>query len=222
MRQRFFGTYRCSRTGQFGTMEPMSTPAEILEYWFGANPHDAAACNEAQSKLWWGKSAKTDSEIAERFGETLASACKGELDEWADDPESCAALIVVLDQFSRVIHRDTPGMFEQDDRAQALTLRMLESGAIEKLHPIQRSFVLMPLMHSESEGLQDRGVEAFATLAQAVPEDARKPFDSFHKYAIQHRDIVARFGRFPHRNENLGRESTPEELAFLEQPNSRF
>ena len=200
----------------------MSEHAEILEYWFGPNPHDAAACNEAQSKLWWGKSAKTDTEIAERFGETLARAGRGELDDWAEDPTSCAALIVVLDQFSRVIHRDTPGMFEQDDRAQALALRMLESGAIDELHPIQRSFVLMPLMHAESEGLQDRGVEAFAALAQAVPEEIRKPFDNFHQYAIQHRDIVARFGRFPHRNANLGRESTPEELAFLEQPNSSF
>ncbi len=199
----------------------MASAEEILEYWFGSHT-DPSAVNESMSKLWWGKSPETDRDCEERFGATLAQASAGELDAWSAEPASCTALIIVLDQLTRMLHRDTARMYENDARALALTTRMIDSGQDARVPAIRRVFIYMPLMHAESVEAQDRGVDVYAKLAEAVPESAREPFTKFHGYMVLHRDIVARFGRFPHRNGILGRDSTPEELEFLQQPNSSF
>lgn len=200
----------------------MTTPDEVIAYWFGPDA-DPATVAAAKSKLWWGKSEETDREILERFGPSLERAAAGELDAWCETPRGTLALIIVLDQFSRVIHRGTGRMFENDARAQGLCTGLLDREADRALPPIHRVFAYMPLMHAETVDLQERGVQAFERLAdEADAEASKETFANFVKFAVMHRDIVARFDRFPHRNALLGRASTPEELEFLEQPNSSF
>jgi uncharacterized protein (DUF924 family) len=131
-------------------------------------------------------------------------------------------LILLLDQLPRAIHRGTPAAFGQDAKARKLAEQGLESGADKLLRPIECLFFYLPLEHSEVLADQDRSVELFRELAASVPEAYRETFAAFIDYAVRHRNVIAEFGRFPHRNQILGRESTPEEKAFLEQPGSSF
>jgi uncharacterized protein (DUF924 family) len=193
----------------------MSTPEAVLEFWFPADPRRANA-------LWWGKDAALDAEIRERFGPTLRAARAGELDAWAEAARGRLALIVVLDQMSRNIHRDSPEAFAADERARALTLTGLERGHDRELRPIERLFFYLPLEHSEALADQQRCVELMGALASEVEDAEREQFVGFVDYAVRHRDIIERFGRFPHRNAVLGRESTAAELEFLTQPGSSF
>ena len=128
----------------------------------------------------------------------------------------------MLDQLSRNMFRDTPGMFAQDSRALAAARGAVKQGVDRQLPRDPRTFLYMPLMHSEDAAVQARCVELFAAMADEYEGAQQKPVRRTLKYAVMHRDIVARFGRFPHRNSVLGRESTAEELAFLKQPNSSF
>jgi uncharacterized protein (DUF924 family) len=132
------------------------------------------------------------------------------------------ALIVLLDQFSRHIHRDTPRAFAQDPVAQKIAVEGVENGADRQLIPAQRTFFYLPFEHAEDLELQRLAVRCFDGLARTVPEARRREYESFLDYARRHRDIVGRFGRLPHRNEILGRASTPEEIEFLKQPGSSF
>jgi len=199
----------------------MSSPDRVLDYWF---PADTARAN----KLWWGKDPELDAQIRAEFGETLAAAKAGQLDAWAETPRGRLALIIVLDQLSRNILRDDPETYAADADARALTAAGLERGDDRELQPIERLFFYLPLEHSESLADQHRCValmEALAAEVAAEPgvsDQRRQQFAGFVDYAIRHLDIVARFGRFPHRNQLLGRESTAEELAFLTQPGSSF
>jgi len=199
----------------------MTTPDQVLGFWFGEQT-DPAAISRDKSALWWGKSPETDRDIRQRFGVTLERAARGDLDAWTNTAAGTVALILVLDQFSRVIDRDKPGMFANDAKARALSLQLIESGRDLELPAMQRAFATMPLMHAEELALQDLGVERFRRLAADMPESERAPFQAFHQFAIRHRDIVARFGRFPHRNATLGRTSSAEELEFLLTPGSSF
>jgi uncharacterized protein (DUF924 family) len=132
------------------------------------------------------------------------------------------ALILLLDQLPRAIHRATPAAFAQDSKARRVAGRGLESGADRLLRPIERLFIYLPFEHSEDIADQDRSVELFRELAASVPKAHLRTFAGFVDYAVRHREVIARFGRFPHRNLILGRESTPEEKAYLEQPGSSF
>ncbi len=192
----------------------MSTVDEVLAFWF---PPDPARAN----KLWWGKDAQLDAEIRERFGSTLAAAKRGELDAWAADARGRLALIVVLDQLSRNILRGDPETFAADPKARTLTKDGLALGHDTELGAIQRLFFYLPLEHSESLDDQEQCVDLMQALADQHP-DERDRFAGYVDYAIKHRDIIARFGRFPHRNAVLGRSSTAEELEFLTQPGSSF
>lgn len=196
----------------------MTTPNDVLDYWF---PADQSRAN----KLWWGKDEQLDAEIRERFAATLRAARAGELDPWAEHARGRLALIIVLDQLSRNIHRNHPEAFAADERARALTHEGLARAHDRELRPIERLFFYLPLEHSESLADQERCVALMRELAeQATADDPtrREQFAGFVDYAVRHRDIVARFGRFPHRNAVLGRPSTPEELEFLTQPGSSF
>lgn len=199
----------------------MSSPDRVLDYWF---PSDSARAN----KLWWGKDPELDAQIRAEFGATLAAAKARQLDAWAETPRGRLALIIVLDQLSRNILRDDPETYAADADARALTEAGLDRGDDRKLQPIERLFFYLPLEHSESLADQQRCValmEALAAEVAAEPgvsDERRDQFAGFVDYAIRHRDIVARFGRFPHRNRLLGRESTEDELAFLTQPGSSF
>lgn len=194
---------------------------ELLAYWFGDNSGDAAVA-AAKAELWWGHSPATDELLRQRFGAAATAAAAGRLDHWAESPRGRLALILLLDQLPRAIRRDTPGAFAQDAAARILTEQGLESGAAELLRPIERLFLYLPLEHSEDLEDQDRSVELFCELAESIPEEQRPTFSNFVDYAQKHLEVIARFGRFPHRNRILGRESTAEEIAFLEEPGSSF
>jgi uncharacterized protein (DUF924 family) len=196
-------------------------PDRVLAFWFGP-PGSATEIAGRQRKLWFGKSPENDRAVIERFAATLAAATAGRLDHWARTPRGRLALVIVLDQFPHHIHRDQPQAFATDPQSLALSLDALAAGEDQQLAPIERVFLYLPLEHAESLELQERSVSLYEQLAHQAAADERALFDGFLDYACKHRDVVARFGRFPHRNEILGRPSTPDELEFLKQPGSRF
>lgn len=193
----------------------------VLAFWFG-EAADAAQTARRQQTLWWGKDAALDREIGERFGALRSRAVAGELADWERDSQGRLALILLIDQFSRNLFRGDPASFAQDGLALRWTLEGLEQGADRALQPIQRVFFYLPLEHAESRELQARSVALYAALAAEVPPAQQALFAGFLDFAVKHRDIVERFGRFPHRNAILGRASTPEEHEFLQQPGSSF
>ncbi|MCA1978159.1 MAG: DUF924 domain-containing protein [Thiobacillus sp.] len=197
------------------------TPADVLDFWFG--PHAGNAETAArQGRLWFGKSPENDRIVAERFGATLVAARAGQLASWAETPPGRLALVIVFDQFPHHIHRDQPLAFATDPQALALALEALALGEDRQLSRIQRVFLYLPLEHAESLALQEQAVACYDALLREAPPEERELFAGFLDYARQHRDVVARFGRFPHRNAILGRPSTPEEIEFLKLPGSRF
>lgn len=199
----------------------LATPEAVLNYWFGA-PGSAREIAERQSKLWFGKLLEKDREVSEQFSPTFNVAITGSLDDWAGTPRGRLALVVVLDQFPHHIHRDTPQAFAQDEKALALSLAALATGEDKTLTLIERVFLYLPLEHAESVAMQDLSVAQYQQLVDEASESEGALFVNFLDYAHKHRDVVVRFGRFPHRNDILGRPSTADEIAFLKQPGSRF
>jgi len=189
----------------------------ILHFWFGDSPDDAEVARTQQA-FWFRESAATDRACRDRFAGDLARAAAGELDGWAATPHGRVALVMLLDQFSRNIHRGTARAFAQDAAALALTRAGLVQGHDLALRPIARVFLYLPLEHAEDPGTQDESVARFAALAADVPAAWQPAFAIFVEYAEQHRDLIRRFGRFPARNQALGRPSTAEEIAFLRAP----
>lgn len=192
----------------------------VLAFWMGE-----AHRNEALGErviFWFTKSEATDAALRERFGETFEAASRGELDHLAETPRGRLALLIVLDQFSRNIHRGTPRAFATDARALALALEGFEKGHDRALRPIERLFFYLPLEHAEDLAMQDRAVELFRALRQDAPPGTERFFDGFIDYALRHHEVIAKYGRFPHRNALLGRESTEEERAYLAEPGSGF
>lgn len=194
---------------------------DLLDFWFGSSDDDAVTA-ERQADLWWGHSSATDEELASRFGHPVSAAAAGVLDHWTGSPRGRLALILLLDQLPRAMYRQTARAFATDDKALRVARKGLESGADRLLRPIERVFFYLPFEHSEDIADQHRSVELFRGLAASVREDWRETFETFVDYAVRHRDIIARFGRYPHRNEALRRESTPEEIEFLKEPGSGF
>lgn len=197
------------------------TPSSVLDYWFGSSTDEAVTAKEKQ-RLWWGKDAAIDEDIRACFGDALERAGRGELDHWADTPRGSLALIVLMDQFSRNMHRGTPRSFAFDAAARSVTRRVIDAGQDRELRPIERVFMYLPFEHSESIDDQDRAVALFGRLRDEAPVARRATFAGYLDYAHRHREVIARFGRFPHRNAILGRTSTAEETAFLSQPGSSF
>lgn len=193
----------------------------VLGFWFGDCGPDGAI-DPTRRKMWFKSGTKHDDEIRNRFGGLHERASRGALDEWTATVRGRLALIVILDQFSRHMHRGTAQAFAQDPAAQKLTLAGIDDGIDRELAPVQRSFFYLPLEHAEDPALQALSVECYERLAAAVPDRWRKDYASFLDYARRHRDVIERFGRFPHRNAALGRPSTPEEIDFLKQAGSSF
>jgi uncharacterized protein (DUF924 family) len=195
---------------------------QVLDFWFGACDADGAL-DRAKQKMWFSDGRIYDTDIRKRFGKLHRRAVRGGLDaEWAAAPRGRIALIVVLDQFSRHIHRGTATAFAQDRAAQRLAVAGVEEGADRALIPAQRAFFYLPFEHAEDLELQRLGARSFERLATEVAPGWRKEYIGFADYSGHHRDIIERFGRFPHRNRVLGRTSTPEEVEFLKQPGSSF
>lgn len=200
----------------------MSEIEQVLEFWFGAGGADGSP-DPAKRRMWFGDGRKHDAEVREKFGALHARASRGELNlEWLVAPLGRIALIIVLDQLSRHIHRGTPLAFAQDPAAQQLALEGVNEDVDRELIPAQRAFFYIPFEHAEDIELQRLGVRCFDGLARTVPESLRTEYEGYLDYSRRHRDIIERFGRFPHRNAILGRVSTPEEIEFLKQPGSSF
>ncbi|MBL0628817.1 DUF924 family protein [Aeromonas jandaei] len=194
----------------------------LLDFWFG-DPADDALRAKRQAPLWWGKSSETDALLARRFGAQAEAAANGELADWADLPSGRLALILLLDQLPRNIHRGTPTAFARDPLAREQCLKGLSLGMDRQLSPLERVFFYLPLEHAESREQQARSVALFEELAaEQAHSPANETFAGFADFAHRHQVIIERFGRFPHRNDILGRTSTPEETAFLLQPGSGF
>jgi uncharacterized protein (DUF924 family) len=191
------------------------TAQEVLDFWFGA---PGSATDGQPRREWFVKNAAFDAEIKERFGDTIAQAVAGGLRDWDEEgPQGVLARILVLDQFTRNAYRNTPRAFEGDTLALQAARALAASCAHRELAPQQRAFAYMPFEHAEDPVMQERAVALFTLLAADHPG-----FEETLDYARRHRDVIARFGRFPHRNAILGRASTPEEAEFLRQPGSRF
>ena len=197
-------------------------PAErVLEFWFGRLDANGWA-PRAHTQAWWTVDAKFDQTIRETFEDDWRAVSDGHCESWLASPRGRLAYTIVLDQFSRNMFRDTPGMYTHDLRAQSVVLDGLGAGMDRDLPGHPRVFFYMPLMHAEDLALQDRCVELFTQFAAELPPDRRKEAEHHLGYAEHHRDIVRRFGRFPHRNAILNRPSTDLEKAFLQQPGSSF
>ncbi|WP_460111857.1 DUF924 family protein [Pseudomonas sp. H3_D04] len=193
----------------------------LLEWWFGTfeSPQDIAA---DKGKLWFGKRDSQDLEAQTRFGDWVEQALAGGLTEWAQRPEGWLALVLLLDQLPRMIFRDTPKSFSGDLRAQALVAQGIAADFDWQLRPIQRVFIYLVFEHCENLAVQNEAVSRYIDLVKQQPEGDQALFTDYLNYAEKHQKVIARFGRFPHRNAVLGRESTAEELAFLSGPGSRF
>jgi len=196
-------------------------PNAVLDFWFGdvvrAGVPDQPEAWGGYMTRWYRGGADLDNEIRERFGEAHARAAAGLLDGWADSPRSLLALVIALDQFSRNLHRDTPAAYAQDDKARALTRKALERGDDRELAWFERIFLTIPLGHSEVLADQDRGLTYLADVWAPLLPASLAPISALVRSKAQgNRDTIARFGRFPARNQALGRESTAEELASMQ------
>jgi uncharacterized protein (DUF924 family) len=191
---------------------------EILAVWFGKGDVPSA---EVRAQ-WWKKDPHFDALLRERFGALLDRGTRGELDGWANDAHGALALVILLDQFSRNIHRGTPRAFAADERALTTAKRAVQRGFDAVLPVYHRVFLYMPWMHSEDLDAQKECVRLFEKLAREVPPEVKPTVLGNVDFAKRHLEIVERFGRFPHRNVILGRSTTPEEEAFLLEPNSSF
>jgi uncharacterized protein (DUF924 family) len=193
---------------------------EILNFWFGPRPYSLGQVRQ-HVRLWFGEpdapelTPQTDELVRERFGELTRTAAAGSLSAWESGPRRRLALILLLDQFPRNIFRGTARAFAQDRQALSLTLTGMQFGADATLDPIERIFFYMPLVHAEDPDVQEEGVAAYRRLLTEAPAELREVFDASLAAAIEHRDIIARFGRFPHRNRSLGRENTAQEASWL-------
>ncbi|WP_280151000.1 DUF924 family protein [Piscinibacter sp. XHJ-5] len=191
----------------------MSTPpdaaAAVLDFWFGTEEQARAE--------WFRKDDAFDALIAGRFGTLVEQALAGGLREWDAQGESALARILLLDQFTRNIFRATPRAFAGDPLALPAARALVASGQDQGLPPLWRSFVYLPFEHAENLAAQHEAVRLFEALEASAPQTK-----GMLEYAVRHRDIIARFGRFPHRNAILGRASTPEEISFLREPGSGF
>ncbi|WP_144155812.1 DUF924 family protein [Paraburkholderia sp. BCC1885] len=187
----------------------------ILDCWFGA---PGSASFGQDRKLWFARDTAFDATLRERFGALLEAAGQGALDTWMDTPSGALALVVLLDQFSRNIHRGTARAFETDHHALRIARHAVTNGFDLRLPGLfHRAFVYMPFEHDESLDSQREAVRLFKPF-EGLPHGGA----SYYRSALRHAAIIERFGRFPHRNALLGRESTEEEVAFLRGPGSSF
>lgn len=175
---------------------------DVLRFWF----------EDTSPEQWWKVDPAFDAAVRGRFGALLESAAAGECFDWRTTPHGRLAEVVVLDQFPRNIHRGTARAFACDPMALALSQEAVAAGALAALSPVERSFLLLPYMHSESRRIHDIAERLYREHAPA----------NNHEFELRHKAIIDRFGRYPHRNAILGRESTPEEREFLTQPGSAF
>jgi uncharacterized protein (DUF924 family) len=177
-------------------------PSDVLDFWF----------NELKPSDWWKKSESLDRTIEQRFAAVHQAASQGELFGWRVTAKGSLAEVIVLDQFSRNIYRDSSKAFAQDAQALTLSQRAIEQGFHKQLGQAEQQFLYLPFMHSESKLIHQEAVKLYSQLEEGYGYD----------FELKHKVIIDRFGRYPHRNEVLGRKSTDQEQEFLKQPGSSF
>lgn len=190
----------------------MTTPRDILAFWFSPRART----------LWFEKDKDFDEQIRMRFGAAVHEAQQGGFDSWRQSPEGVLALLLLLDQFSRNIHRGTAKAFLGDARCRDVAACAIEQGFDRRFGFEERCFFYLPFEHSEALGDQDRAVALFTMLLDQAPAEHRETAAGLLDYAHRHRNVIQRFGRFPHRNAALGRSTTEAEAAFLKEPGSAF
>lgn len=221
--KKIIGMIMCSLsfiTSAVAVQEPPQVQ-EILEYWLGSL-QGGEIYPKDKAKRWFSGGKDVDNEISHRFEKLVRAATNKELDVWKETPRGRLALIILVDQFTRNIYRGTSQAFAYDSIALELTLEGLIQGQDQALLPIEQVFFYLPLEHSENIEIQKISVEKFHAILPSVPSEQAPHFISFENYAWQHYEIIAKFGRFPHRNGILNRESTSEEAEFLKDPKSSF
>lgn len=184
----------------------------VLDFWF----------DPVHATHWFAVDARFDEQIRQHFGAAVEAAAQRQLDDWAGATESWLALLILLDQFPRNLHRGGARSWVADVKAQRVALSGLADGFDQLLPPLQRVFAYLPLEHAEDSGLQRRSVALFETLHSEAPPEQRERYAMFLDYARRHREVIERFGRFPHRNAVLGRIDTPDEVSYLAQLGAGF
>ncbi|HYX33077.1 MAG TPA: DUF924 family protein [Oligoflexus sp.] len=193
----------------------------IHELWFGELDAEGRALPE-KSRRWFAKDPEFDKLIRKHYLEYIDPAFMGAFDRWMQTDEGLVALAIILDQFPRNMFRNSPRSFAYEKKALTFAGKALQDDRFLKMPAVYAYFCLMPTMHCEDLKIQDTGLDAFTRLLTSVSPAHKEMIGGAQRYAKAHRDIIERFGRFPHRNEILGRPSTPEELAFLKEPGSSF
>ncbi|GAB5459266.1 MAG: DUF924 family protein [Henriciella sp.] len=203
-------------------MTLLPTPDAVLDYWIGPAIDDSSVAGE-KNKLWFEKSVQTDDHLRKCFLPVLEALTAGKLETWTSGPpRSRLAAIIVLDQFSRNIFRGQPRAFAQDEHALTLARDMVTTGVDKDLSEVERIFVYLPFEHSETLSDQEKSVALFKSLCEEARPSFRPLCEATLDYAHQHKDVIAEFGRFPHRNSILGRPNTAEEQTYLAKPGAGF
>lgn len=195
--------------------------AEITEFWLGPSLESPEAAF-GRRDWWYEGGAPVDAEIQQRFGTLVPQACARQLMDWQSTPDGAFALILLLDQFTRNLYRSTPGAYAGDACAFEIVNEAIAQKRDLELHPVACIWLYHPFHHAEQVEDQDRGIALLKRLAESTPAEWQPYVQRSVKGWTRHRNIVARFGRFPHRNKTLGRESTAEELAFLAKDGDSF
>lgn len=192
----------------------------VHAFWFGEL---SGGCPlRPRNDVWFRGGPSFDRALRERFGEAVEAAIAGAFDQWRDSARGSLALVLLLDQFTRNIFRGSPRAYEGDERALDTARRALAQGFESRLQPVERVFLYLPFEHAENLADQDRSVELFEQLVRAVEPGRKEELQGFLRHAREHREIVRRFGRFPHRNDLLGRISSPAEREYLAEGAPRF
>lgn len=195
--------------------------SDVLTFWFGKLDKNGFATPEA-SQRWSIKDPAFDDEIRENYEALYQDIVAGKKEDWLKTSDGLVAYVVVIDQLSRNMYRDTAKMYASDEQALTVALKAIDEGRDKNAIFAHRNFLYMPLMHAEDVALQDQCVALYSEWSTEVEGELKADVEKRIGFAIRHRDIVARFGRFPHRNTIVGRPSTAEELEFLTQPGSSF
>lgn len=191
--------------------EPFSP---VLQFWFG-ELDGSGLSSPAQQKRWFNPPQGMDEAIGHQFGHFVEQALQGGLHNWTDSPPGRVALVILLDQFTRNIYRGTPRAFAGDAQALSLARQTVREGLLAALPLIHRVFLCLPFEHAEDLAAQDEGLRCMDAILADCGQSALTRVEDFKRYMLAHREVIARFGRFPHRNAILGRRSTPEEQAWL-------
>lgn len=196
----------------------------LITFYFAETsaPECSLEALETRTKLWFFRNSATDEAIREAFAEDVQRALGGELEDWNSTAVGWLGLVVLVDQFPRNLHRDSPLAFANDPLGLRIGLEGLARGYDQELSAGERLVSYLPLMHAEDRAIQAQSTELYRRLAETAPVALQPELASAYRFAARHREIIDRFGRFPHRNTVLGRASTEDELAFLQEPNSSF